>query len=616
MAARFWVGGTGNWDAATTTNWAASSGGAGGQSVPGSSDDVTFDASSGAGTVTITASQTVLSITGGAHTGTVDFNGQTISAGSINWSGSGTRSLTLGAAAITLTTGTLKVWNFDTTTNLTFSGASSTITCNATTQTFSGGGKTFGTIIATGAGTFTVGTSTTCTTFTRTGTATKTDGLQIGTGINLTVSGTFTANGNSAINRLLISAQTVGTARTITAATADNTTINNCDFQDITGAGAATWNMASSSVGNCGGNSMKALGTAAFTTAAAQTVTMSANKNASDITIYTSRVPLPQDDVSLASVTGGTLTMDMPRWGKSIDWTSATGSPTWSFGSTTNTIYGSITTIAGMTISGTNATTLAGRGSFTLTSNTNSYTQAITITAPTGTYTLSDKLITAGALTLNNGDLEGNGKDCTFLSFASSNSNTRTLTLGSGTWSSTSTSTATIWNIATTSGLTFTGTSSVIAITGTSSNVRTFAGGGLTYGTLTYNLAGSTGELDITGSNTFAAFNFSDVTNTRTLKFTAGTTTTISAATGWNVNGTSGKKMVIDSITAATHTISVATATVSSDYLDLAHSIATGGASFFAGANSTDEGTNTGWIFTAPVTGGGNNAGPLLMGVG
>jgi len=129
-------------------------------------------------------------------------------------------------------------------------------------------------------------------------------------------------------------------------------------------------------------------------------------------------------------------------------------------------------------------------------------------------------------------------------------------------------------------------------------------------------LAGSTGELDITGSNTFAAFNFSDVTNTRTLKFTAGTTTTISAATGWNVNGTSGKKMVIDSITAATHTISVATATVSSDYLDLAHSIATGGASFFAGANSTDEGTNTGWIFTAPVTGGGNNAGPLLMGVG
>ena len=33
MANRYWVGGTGNWDA-TTTNWSASSGGAGGASSP------------------------------------------------------------------------------------------------------------------------------------------------------------------------------------------------------------------------------------------------------------------------------------------------------------------------------------------------------------------------------------------------------------------------------------------------------------------------------------------------------------------------------------------------------------------------------------------------------
>ena len=41
VASRFWVGGTGTWDASDTTHWAATSGGAGGQSVPGSSDSVT-----------------------------------------------------------------------------------------------------------------------------------------------------------------------------------------------------------------------------------------------------------------------------------------------------------------------------------------------------------------------------------------------------------------------------------------------------------------------------------------------------------------------------------------------------------------------------------------------
>lgn len=47
MAARFWVGGTGTWDGAATTHWAATTGGASGASAPTSADNVTFDASSG-----------------------------------------------------------------------------------------------------------------------------------------------------------------------------------------------------------------------------------------------------------------------------------------------------------------------------------------------------------------------------------------------------------------------------------------------------------------------------------------------------------------------------------------------------------------------------------------
>lgn len=64
MANRFWVGGTGNWDAATTTHWSATSGGAGGASVPTSSDNVTFDSASNASgyTVTLTATANCLDL--------------------------------------------------------------------------------------------------------------------------------------------------------------------------------------------------------------------------------------------------------------------------------------------------------------------------------------------------------------------------------------------------------------------------------------------------------------------------------------------------------------------------------------------------------------------------
>jgi hypothetical protein len=59
MATFYWVGGSGNWDATTTTNWASSSGGSGGAGVPTSTDDVVFDAnSSGGGAFAVTVTGT------------------------------------------------------------------------------------------------------------------------------------------------------------------------------------------------------------------------------------------------------------------------------------------------------------------------------------------------------------------------------------------------------------------------------------------------------------------------------------------------------------------------------------------------------------------------------
>lgn len=76
MALRYWVGGTNTWDGTAGTKWALTSGGAGGQAVPTSADDVFFDAASGANTVAISTGNTgakSINCTGftGAISGTV-----------------------------------------------------------------------------------------------------------------------------------------------------------------------------------------------------------------------------------------------------------------------------------------------------------------------------------------------------------------------------------------------------------------------------------------------------------------------------------------------------------------------------------------------------------------
>lgn len=585
--------------------------------MPTSSDDVTFDSNSGAAatvtitgatananTITINKADLTLFHSAGSTvvglvlltTGSINTNGQTCSWSRFDSNNANTRSITFGASGITLTTSGQAAWNVNNATGLTLSAASSTITVSAANAWTVTSGQNYGTVnitIASGV-TFTFQGAGNYAAITLTGAAAKNPMFSLSTA--LTVTGTFTCNGNSSINRVCVQSSTVGTARTITAATVS---VTNSDFQDITGAGAGSWNLSAitGNSGDCGGNSG-----ITFTTPATQTWSGTSGGNWS-ANAWTSRVPLPQDDVVInaAFSASQTVTADMPRLGKSIDLTGATGTPTLSI-SVGLSIFGSLTFISGMTVSGASAVTFAGRSSYTITSAGKQFPATNNITAPGGTYTLQDAFSTAGAFALNNGVFNANNFNVTYSTFSSSNTNTRTLTMGSGAWTITSTAAAGVWTLSTTTGLTFSGASATIVISTTSANTRTFLGGGLTYGTLTYIIAGSTGGLDITGSNIFTTINFSDVTNARTLRFTAGTTTTV---TNFNVNGTSGKLMSVSSITAATHTISKSSGIVSCDYLSLTNSIATGGATFYAGANSTNVSGNTGWIFSAPPAGSG-----------
>lgn len=139
-ASRFWVGGTGTWDASDTTHWASSSGGAGGASVPGASDSAIFDGSSGGGTVTVShASNTIQSLTMSAFTGTLDFatndNNITLTAASAFTSnGSGTRTLNMGDGTWTISSATGS-WTTNGATNFTLNANGSTILFSATSPT-------------------------------------------------------------------------------------------------------------------------------------------------------------------------------------------------------------------------------------------------------------------------------------------------------------------------------------------------------------------------------------------------------------------------------------------------------------------------------------------------
>lgn len=489
MAEKYWVGGSGTWDNSTTTNWSNSNGGAGGASVPTSSDNANFTTSSGNGTVTIASTAACNNLV-------------------VNW------------------------------------------------------------------------------------TAVKTNIFSLSG--NFSPSGNITINGNSAINRILIQSNTVGTSRTITAN--GTISITNTDFQDITAAGLADWDFnASTTIGDCGGNSNMI-----FPASVAQTWSGTSGGNWST-NAWTTRVPLPQDDVYLGNAFSAsqTVTADMPRLGRSIDWTGATGSPTWA-NSVAQSMYGSLTLISGMTISGTNILTFAGRGSYSITSSGKSFTQGLTFAAPTGTYALNDALSHASSFIFNNGTFVTNGYSMSSGATTTSGSSITKVWNGSTNWTFTQVLTGILFQQY--SGITGDMSGVNLIVGAASANTRTIGPIVLTtLGTLTYTVAGSTGELDITGSNSFAAINFSDASNARSLKFTTGTTTTIRNGNGFNVRGTSGKLMTIDTITGAGTFTLTSPNQQASDYMNVIRSTVGASPKWYAGANSTNGTGNTNWIFTAAV---------------
>jgi hypothetical protein len=141
MATRYWVGGSGTWNNASTANWSATSGGAAGASAPIAGDSVRFDANSGTtATVTVAASavcadvimnksdmtlqwtgNSIFSSTFTLTTGTVDFNSQSPTFLAFASDNANTRTIK-GPGTVKLTSNNQTCLSLSTATNLTIAG--------------------------------------------------------------------------------------------------------------------------------------------------------------------------------------------------------------------------------------------------------------------------------------------------------------------------------------------------------------------------------------------------------------------------------------------------------------------------------------------------------------
>ena len=291
--------------------------------------------------------------------------------------------------------------------------------------------------------------------------------------------------------------------------------------------------------------------------------------------------------------TGGTYTLTLGGTNRNVNFTGFAGS----LNNQTRDWVGDVTFSTGMTLTaGANVNNFSGTGTQIITTNGKTLDFPINYNGVGGTLKLQDSLLMGATRTFThtNGTIDLNLNTLTIGSTGSytTAAGTKNITFNGGILVCQA-ATATAFNNAAPTNFTTTAGTGTGEIRMTAAGAKTFVGGGSTYNcTLSNNGAGA---LTITGSNTFTTI--ANGVQPTTFTFTSGTTTTL---TNWNISGTSGNLVTIGSTAASAHTLSKASGTVSADYLTISFSTATGGATWNAGANSTDGGNNTGWVFSAP----------------
>ena len=635
MADRYWVSGSGTWSNSSTANWSTSSGGSSGASAPTSADNVFFDANSnvGTGAFTVTTSSDTLecldlTISGLDGVMTISSSVGTLNAyGNVSFPASnlsGTfRSVSLRGTSKTLTTNNTNAING----LLIESGASYTLSGNITipdnftisNSTFNLGSNQltsdFG--IVTSSSTLTAGSATVTTPSISNNLSSITIGTlntpssnsicsyvgpatittlnvnvsssyitQVTFSNNLTI-GTLGVDGGSTSKRVLFRSAS-GSSLTVTTLG----TLTNTGWENISLLGAASPWSAPIGVWNFGGNSGITFNTSTmYWIGGTGDATDGTKWSTSSGGSAASATPGPQNPVVFnvnSNVGTGSFTVTAGDSFYCNDFTASGLDGALTFALGTANIYGSFSSPSS------NFSVTGGSGSLRFVSNSSGGTKTINTSGVTfpcsvtinpsnvspSTYQFSSNATFTNTLTHSNGTLDLNNYSVSCTQYSTSKNitfNGGVLTVSAGaTFSSGASTTAG-------SG------SGKISFTQTSS--ATLSSVGITFNCELEN-AGS-GALTISGNNTITTLS-NTTSAARTFNFTAGTTQTV---TNFSVSGTPTAIVSIRSTTPGVQaTLSKSSGIVSSFWLDLKDSNATGGATWNA-VNSTDSGNNTGWVF-------------------
>jgi hypothetical protein len=509
--------------------------------------------------------------------GTFDSKGYNVTAGGLSSSNSNVREIKLGASTVTLSGNV----TFTTSTNLTFDAGTSSITLSNVSSTINGGNQTFYGVsfTSTGAGTHAITGANTFNSLSITAlSAPVTLGpRQVSFAGNQTITGTMTAAGATAVRRIFLRSDAIGTTRTLTAGTLS---ADDCDFRDITIAGTAAGG-SPTRAGDCGGNSgvtFPAAKTVYWNLAGTQNWSATGWAPSSGGSPALNEFPLAQDTAVFDEAgSAGTITAQGYNIG-AVDMSARTSAMTLS-GSGTPTVYGDWDFGTGVTSSNTGTITFAGRSTQTITSNGVAFGCPVTIDCGTGTVQLADaiELSSSRTLTLTSGTFDAVSYNVTAGLF-SANVAGATLKMGSGTF--TASGTGNVWTAF--SGLTLYKGTADILLSNTTTTARTFAGGGQSYNKLTIGGATGTSTLTITSNNTFT-----EIASTKTVAHTIALGTTTQTFGKWSVTGTAGNVVTLTG-TGVSHLLA-GSCTDGIDYLAMG-SIGfaeTSPAEFYAGANST-----------------------------
>jgi hypothetical protein len=507
--------------------------------------------------------------------GTFDTKGYNVTAGSLSSSNSNVREIKLGASTVTLSG--LAAITFSPTT-LTFNAGTSQINCTGAGIGITAA-NTFYNLSLTGtSGTPSISGNNTFNDLSIT--APSSAGIRdLSLNGNQTITGTLTCAGATAVRRIFLRSNTIGTTRTLTVGTLS---ADDCDFRDITIAGTAAGG-SPARAGNCGGNSgvtFPAGKTVYWNLAGTQNWSATGWAPSSGGSPAVNEFPLAQDTAVFDEAgSAGTVTIQTFNIG-AVDMSARTSAMTLS-GSGTPTVYGDWDFGTGVTSSNTGAITFAGRSTQNITSNGVTFGCPVTIDCATGTVQLADALVldAARTLRLNSGILDAVSYNVTAGLFTSAGSGVYTLRMGSGTW--TLSGTGFIFSINSSSGVLYKGTADIL-LSSTSTADRIISGSAQSFNKLTIGGATGTSTLTISGNHTFT-----ELASTKTVAHTIALGSTTQTFGKWSVTGTSGNVVTLTG-TGTSHILAGA-CTDSIDYLAMGSIgfAATSPAEFYAGANST-----------------------------